>query len=431
MAETCDYLPWGHLPTPPQRVHRLDNPEQLNTLSGSLLPFGLGRSYGDSCVNSEGLLVDTRSWDHYLGFQDGRLRCEAGVTLAQVVQTFVPKGWFLPVTPGTQSVTIGGAIANDVHGKNHHSAGTFGCHVREIGLWRSDRGKVVCSAEQEPELFAATIGGLGLTGLILWAEIQLKPIPGNQVTVQTHPFQDLDEFIALSARHQNTEYTVAWLDCFSAKDGRCRGLFYAGEHSAASKPLRQAWRPRMPFNLPGGVMNRATISAFNELYYRQGLRQPNKQQSLIPFFYPLDGIDQWHRLYGRKGFFQYQCVMPLEAKAGMQSILERIQSAGTGSFLGVLKVFADKPSPGLLSFPQPGICLALDLPNRGESTLALMRELDAILRDHGGRLYPAKDARMDPNDFQRTYPALEPFRHQCDPRFSSDFWRRVDNGARS
>ncbi|MBY5991865.1 FAD-dependent oxidoreductase [Ferrimonas balearica] len=426
MTGYAEYGAWGRLPAPPQRAIRDLSGPSLAAQSTSLLPYGRGRSYGDSCLNSDGVLLDTRDQDHLLSFDNGVLRCESGVRFDDLVRLFVPLGWFLPVTPGTTEITLGGAIANDVHGKNHHRAGTFGRHVRRIGLWRSDRGELTCSADQDPELFGATIGGLGLTGLIRWAEFDLKPIPSNAVRVMTEPFDTLEQFMNLSFEHSTrAEYTLAWLDSLSAKRGRCRGLFFAGNH--ADEPVREGrrWRPSLPSDLPGFVLNRGTIGAFNRLYYQRGKRRGTDNQSLWRFFYPLDGIRHWNRLYGRRGFYQYQCVVPLDAVKALQRLLETIRLAGQGSFLGVLKVFSDIPSPGWLSFPRQGVCLALDLPNRGPDTAALLKRLDLQLAECGGRLYPAKDACMSPTDFAQAYPALERFRGQCDPAFSSDFWRRV------
>ncbi|SHH18052.1 FAD-binding oxidoreductase [Ferrimonas marina] len=430
MPSCSDYRAWGLIPDRDQRALRNLDPKQLEQHRGKVLPFGRGRSYGDSCLNSDGALLDTRDCDHLMAFdaERGLLRCESGVTFEELVRLFLPKGWFLPVTPGTMEITLGGAIANDIHGKNHHGGGTFGCYLTQIALWRSDEGVVICSPDNRTELFNATIGGLGLTGLILWAEFQMKAVPGNAIEVETHPFQTLQEFVELSEQaNDKFEYTVAWLDCFSAQNGQCKGLFYQGNHS--EKPLKDiasGWRPSIPFNLPGWLLNRWSISAFNALYYWQGQRKRHQLQHCIPFFYPLDGIRNWNRLYGKRGFYQYQCVLPLTELDKMQSLLEQLAAAGTGSFLGVLKLFSDHPSPGQLSFPQPGICLALDIPNRGEKTRTLLDRLDQQLLAAGGRLYPAKDARMSASAFHHFYPQAKDFAKHCDPKFQSDFWARVN-----
>ncbi|MFZ2852885.1 MAG: FAD-binding oxidoreductase [Rhodocyclaceae bacterium] len=417
---------WGNLPAEPAAERRLaERSAALPTLDGALLPYGNGRSYGDVCLNGGGTLLHTRGLDHLISFdaENGRLVCEAGVLLADILDVFVPRGWFLPVTPGTRFVTVGGAIANDVHGKNHHGAGTFGRHVLRFELLRSDGSRRVCSATENADWFAASIGGLGLTGLITWAEIALKRIPGPAMAVENTRFSGLGEFFALdAAAAARNEYTVAWIDCLAATP---RGIFMAGDHADAGDVALPGSKPRtFPLTPPISPINALTLRAFNAAYYHRPL--PAKALThYAPYFYPLDGILHWNRLYGRQGFYQYQCALPNGAHDALAEILRSIAGSGQGSFLAVLKAFGDLQSPGLLSFPMPGMTLALDFPNRGEATLALFDRLDAIVGAVGGRLYAAKDARMDGEFFRRGYPRLDEFSGFVDAKFSSDFWRRV------
>lgn len=425
------YQSWGNYPAAQHHVYHLhsvtaDFPEL--TQDTLLLAYGQGRSYGDVCQNNDGILLDTRYLDHFIAFdqEQGLLRCESGVTLATILQTIVPRGWFLPVTPGTKFVSVGGAIANDVHGKNHHRAGTFGCHLVSFELLRSDGQRLVCSADQNSELFAATIGGLGLTGLITWAEFKLKKIPGALIEQQTLRFNNLEEFFQISAdSSQDWEYTVAWVDCLASGKQLGRGLFMRGNHVTGFAKVSDKTTLTMPFNAPGFLLNKYTVQAFNQLYYHR----PVKQQSTIPydpFFYPLDKIAHWNRLYGKRGFMQYQCVIPPQhAHDAMHEILQTIAASGQGSFLSVLKEFGDIASPGLLSFPRPGVTLALDFSNKGESTLQLLEQLDKITREAHGAVYPAKDARMSSESFTHYFPHWQQFSQYIDPHFRSDFWKRV------
>lgn len=398
----------------------------LPAVDGSLLAYGNGRSYGDVCLNSGGTLLHTRGLDRFIAFdiERGVLRCEAGVLLAEILELCVPRGWFLPVTPGTRFVTIGGAIANDVHGKNHHRAGTLGCHVRCFELLRSDGSRRVCSPTENAEWFTATIGGLGLTGLLTWAEIQLKPIASPMLTVSNTRFTGLDEFFTLNAAAEAAhEYAVAWIDCLAKTP---RGILFAGDHASAIYPVAQS-STRLPLAvppLPCSPINRATLRAFNCAYYHRPL-SAKVVQHYVPYFYPLDGILQWNRLYGRAGFYQYQCVLPTAARVALDALLRSIADSGQGSFLAVLKTFGELTSPGLLSFPLPGMTLALDFPNRGAATRQLFDRLDAIVGAAGGRVYAAKDARMSGEFFRRSYPNFDTFVNFVDPGFSSNFWRRV------
>jgi len=429
------YQSWGRYPAVEQKIHSgprwRSESLDVRKLEGTVLPHGLGRSYGDVCLNDGNWIIPTRPLDRFISFdtQKGLLRCEAGVSLAEILQVIVPRGWFLAVTPGTKFVTVGGAIANDVHGKNHHRAGTFGCHVTQLELLRSDGQRLLCSRDSQRDLFSATVGGMGLTGLITWAEIRLTPIKSRRIDQKATKFSSLDDFFKLSAEsEQQYAYTVAWIDCQSSGHNLGRGIFYAGNHcesgtlSATDKSSGLA----VPFDFPGFALNGLSIRAFNWLYYHKQTRAVIENAvDYEPFFYPLDAVADWNRIYGKRGFFQYQCVVPQKDGAPIRDILTAIAKSGQGSFLAVLKVMGDKPSPGMMSFPRAGVTLALDFPNKGARTQELFARLDTIVREAGGRLYSAKDACMTAANFQRYYPDWTEFAKHIDPRFSSSFWRRV------
>jgi len=430
------YGSWGRLAAPVQDVHAIRHRDDaLPELPAgrTWLPYGNGRSYGDSCLNDGGVLVATRGLDRFIAFDDatGELECEAGILLADILDLFVPRGWFLPVTPGTRLVTVGGAIANDVHGKSHHVSGTFGRHVRSFELLRSDSGRTICTPTRNGDLYAATIGGLGLTGLVVRATLRMRRVESEWIDAETVKFGALDEFFVLDAESAEThEYTVAWIDCLASGARRGRGLYMRGNHE--SGPDAGTRRPsatsiRFPFDPPFSLVHRATLLPFNALYYgRQRKRSVRRRQHYRPFFYPLDAITDWNRMYGRRGFFQFQSVVPeAAAREAVGEMLTAIERSGEGSFLAVLKRFGDLPSPGMLSFPRPGVTLALDFPNAGATTHALLDRLEAITLAARGALYPAKDARMSADAFRRSYPRLDAFLPYLDPRCSSSFWRRV------
>ncbi len=428
---------WGRYPVvEPARVvpvyWRHEVPE-LASFEVPVLPYAYGRSYGDSCLNEGGVVLDVSHLRRLLAFdeREGVLRCEAGVSLAEILEVIVPRGWFLPVTPGTKYVSVGGAIANDIHGKNHHRAGTFGRYVTCFELLRSNGERLLCSPTENRELFAATIGGLGLTGVILWAEFRLKPIANPLIEMERIRFASLEEFLTLSEQSdRDYEYTVSWVDCLIGGKDACRGIFMRGNHvPATSRTIKQHGKLPLsvPFDLPSQALNTFTVKAFNALYYRSQVSHVvRKVVHYEPFFYPLDSIKDWNRLYGRRGFLQYQCVVPFEGgRESMRDLLERIRRSGQGSFLTVLKKFGAVPSPGLLSFPRPGLTLALDFAYHGWKTLQLLDELDGIVRQSGGAVYPAKDARMSAQSFQAYFPRWRELACYKDPKFSSSFWRRV------
>ena len=430
-----DYRSWGYNPPTKQKAIRLNwKDTHLNIDESCWLPYGNGRSYGDSCLNSQGSLIDCRSLNKFISFdrKEGILRCEAGVKFNEILETIIPAGWFLPVTPGTKYVTMGGAVANDVHGKNHHQDGTIGRHIISFELVRSNGERLLCSPTTNQNLFQATIGGLGLTGLITWVEIKLIPVKSSFIEVETIPFKGLQEFLALSNEsNAQYKYIVAWLDCVANGKNFTRGLFMRGNHHT-SLDLESRFKKKnnhlsIPINFPKWSINRRSIGAFNAFYYYANKRKAGKTaaQDYDSFFYPLDSIDHWNRIYGGQGFYQYQFVIPLEKTDVMEKILQKIVSSGLGSFLAVLKEFGNHTSPGMLSFPRPGICLALDFSNRGLFTLNVLQELDQLVIAAGGAVYPAKDLRMSAQAFKSFFPQTKEFTQFIDPKFSSDFWKRV------
>ncbi len=432
---------WNRIPAVrhARTVRLTDRFAPLPRLAGQsdrLLPHGNGRSYGDVCLNADGTLLLTRGLDRFVQFDPARgvVRCEAGVLLSELLALVVPQGWFLPVTPGTQYVTVGGAIANDVHGKNHHRVGTFGCHVRRLELLRSDGERIECGKDRNTEWFAATVGGLGLTGLITWAELQLARIANAFMWARMWRFGDLAEFWDINHEAETRyPYAVAWVDCLAKGRRLGRGIYFAGEHAPAQAalPAVRARRRRIAFDPPFSLVNRPSLAVFNFFYYHRPIPSTCELVHYAPFFYPLDAVEEWNRIYGRRGFYQYQCVLPKTAERdALKELLTEIGRDGQGSFLAVLKTFGPLRSPGMLSFPREGVTLALDFPNRGARTERLFARLDRVVMEAGGALYPAKDARMPPEVFRRSFPAWEEFMHFRDPAFSSSFWRRVAEGRR-
>src|SRR2546429_6469421 len=354
---------WGRYPrvehSQVQPVYWRSDVPDLAHFEQSLLPYAYGHSYGDSCLNEGCISLDVSPLRRFISFdeEEGILCCEAGVSLAEVLELVVPRGWFIPVSPGTKFVVVGGAIANDMHGKNPHRAGTFGCHVTRFELLRSNGERFSCSPDENSELFRATIGGLGLTGIILWAEFQLKPIVNPYIDMDHIRFASLDEFFAISAESdQDYEYTMSWVDILIGGDNLCRGIFMRGNHNQsrelASKPVKKRLPLALPFNFPSFVLNTLTVKTFNELFYHAQLsKRSHKVVPYEPFFYPLDSIHEWNRMYGKRGFLQYQFVVPFQDGFGaMREIIGRIRRSGEGAFLTVLKTFGTIWSPGMLSF---------------------------------------------------------------------------------
>lgn len=436
-ASQRDHLSWGRTPKlAPARVEAPGWRSAVPDLGGfdrPVLAYGQGRSYGDVCLNEDGVLLDTRALDRFIAFDPGAgvIRCEAGVTLADVLALVVPHGWFLPVTPGTKYVTVAGAVANDVHGKNHHAAGTFGRFVTRLELVRSSGETLELTPEDD--LFRATVAGLGLTGLITWVEFHLIPIQSDQIEGRNTKFASLDEFFALSeVASGESPYVVSWVDTLRPEG---RGILMQGDHAASGDLPAPGESPPearigLPLDAPGWALNRLTVRAFNAAYYgRQRPKRVDVRSHYEPFFYPLDIARDWNRGYGTRGFYQYQFVVPFaDGDAAIREILGRLAASGEGSFLAVLKTFGDIASPGLMSFPREGVTLALDLPNRGEKTVRLLQGCDAVVREASGAVYPAKDACMTPESFRAFFPQWEAFAEHIDPAFSSSFWRRVTGG---
>jgi FAD/FMN-containing dehydrogenase len=402
-----------------------------------MLPFGFGRSYGDSCLNDNATLIDTTRLDRFIAFdeQNGELVCEAGVSLASILRLLAgrPRAdgtfWSLPVVPGTKIVTVGGAIANDVHGKNHEMQGTFGRHLNWLELARSDGQLLSISAAEGSELFRATVGGLGLTGLITRASLQLLSIPSLMVEVEHIRIDNLDAYfrVAEESRREWTHH-AAWIDVLATGSATGRGIYTRSRFTpdAGSAPSKETG-PRVWVEAPSWLIGPASIKLFNAAYARKvaGRRKHVGRAGYDGVFFPLDGIRNWNKLYGKRGFYQYQCVVPRHsARDAIAAMLQAISAAREGSFLTVLKEFGDIESPGLLSFPMSGTTLAVDFPNRAEKTLRLLDSLDAITAEAGGRIYAAKDGRAAPAMLSRGYPYLDRFRASIDPSFSSTFWRR-------
>ncbi|MBX3042317.1 MAG: FAD-binding oxidoreductase [Candidatus Kapabacteria bacterium] len=414
-----DYLFW-----------RNENPDFSD--ENSFLPFGLGKSYGDSCLNPDNNLISINYLNKFISFDDknGILEVESGVTLEQCIAFLIPRGWFLPVTPGTKLITIGGAIANDVHGKNHHVAGTFGCHIISFELLRSDLSRTYCSREQNTELFNATIGGLGLTGIITKVKFQCTRCNGPMIDSENIKFRSFEEFFEVNAGSSDYEFTVAWVNTNS--DGS--GILSRGNFADANlQPEKYDYVSKsLPFPVDYDFINPLSVAAFNFLYYTKQLE--DRQRLIIdynPFFYPLDAVNGWNKAYGKRGFLQYQFVIPFEnGLENLKSIFKIITAGGNSSFLTVLKTFGGIKSPGMLSFPKPGITMAIDFKMTGQKILDILDLSDKIVRDAGGILYPAKDARMSGEDFRYFYPQWKEFKQYIDPKFSSGFWRRVTGDSK-
>lgn len=427
---------WGRYPYAPQSSEPLAWADAIQTRladarARTTLAFGNGRSYGDSCLAASDRVLPMRGLSHFISadWASGVVRAQAGVTLGEILELALVRGWMLPVTPGTQFATLGGAVANDVHGKNHHVRGTFGRHVRRFRLLRSDREALECSPEEETPLYRATIGGLGLTGIIEWVEIQLMPVRSAQIELTRMRYANLDEFLELSARYDaSNEYGVAWVDCLARGAALGRGIYTSGNHAHDGDYALSARRARsVPFVPPVSPVNRFTVRAFNHLYYaRQQPGIEHARTDAASFFYPLDALHNWNRIYGRHGFQQHQCVIPeAHARDALHEILRAISASASGSFLAVLKRCGSLSSPGLISFPMAGVSLALDFPQHERRNTALFSRLDAIVAAAGGRQYPAKDAHMSGEHFRAAYPMWQEIERLRDPALMSRFWKRT------
>lgn len=423
---------WGRLSSDEHEVVALSDRGQVDACLKNATPglaHGMGRSYGDACLNPQGKLWVTTGLDHLIAFDEstGRLACEAGVLLRDIQRLLIPRGWILPVTPGTQLITVGGAIANDVHGKNHHLVGSFGDHIKSLTFIRTNGEIIRCGPDERPDWFAATVGGVGLTGLITVAEVQLRPVAGPWLDTETISYGNLNEFFQLADTSEaQWEHTVSWIDCISGGGGR--GLFMRGNPAnVKDRDAPKAGQLTMPIVPPVSLVNRLTLRPFNMAYYHlKKWRAGRGITHYEPFFYPLDNLLHWNRMYGPEGFFQYQSVVPRDVgQDAVQAMLKEIAHSGDGSFLAVLKTFGNRQPVGMLSFPQPGVTLALDFPNHGSRTGKLFERLDAIVREAKGRIYLAKDARMPKELFEAGYPRLPEFIHYRDPGISSGLSRRL------
>lgn len=417
---------WGRYKPQECSTVRPEQRSELHSLLDSEAPRpfiarGLGRSYGDAAVNPDGSVLDMTRQNHMIQFdaEAGLLECEGGVSLAEILEAFVRRGYFLPVTPGTKFVTVAGAIANDVHGKNHHLDGSFSRFVDSFDLWTPARSIITCSAEENSDVFRATVGGAGLTGVILKVRLRLRPVETAYVKVDYERCDHLDVALEkMAATDKEYLYSVAWVDCLASKASLGRSVLMRGNHALVSDlpakraktPYRLPGRPTLavPVDFPGFALNSWSIRAFNTLFYATNRDTHNKIVDYDKYFYPLDGILQWNRMYGKKGFIQYQATFPREERAGLVKMLEHLARAKRASFLVVLKCFGEAGA-GMLSYPMPGYTLALDIPNRS-GLEAFAQELDRILLDHGGRLYLAKDALTSPDTFAAMYPELPAFR---------------------
>lgn len=379
--------------------------------SNKVIARGMGRSYGDSALSDT--LLATKGMDHFIAFDEdsGQLSCAAGLSLDSILRVFMPRGWFLPVVPGTRFVSVGGAIASDVHGKNHHVDGTFCDHVSALRIMLASGEILTCSRAENAALFHATCAGMGLTGVVLEATLRLRRIRSSAIEQRTMRTANLEEAFEKFEENSHYTYSVAWLDCLATGPNLGRSLLFLGEHATDEKFAPPAKGSiSVPFSSPSFLLNRYSMSLFNKAYFHKPMRAEKPQRiESFQYFFPLDSIENWNRLYGRKGFLQYQCVIPTEgALEGMREILRMVSDAGKGSFLSVLKKFGPS-NENLLSFPMQGYTLAMDFKFE-QGILPLLDELDRVVAAHGGRLYLAKDARMSAEFFQKSYPNWERMR---------------------
>jgi len=439
---------WGRVEPTVARVSTPAEPSQVPVAlkeapARGVIARGLGRSYNNAAQNDHGQVVVTTRLNRITGFDEdlGTAICESGVSLEQLMIRGLPAGWFVPVSPGTRQVTVGGAIAADVHGKNHHVAGSFAQHVSWLDLLLPDGQERRLTAADEPRLFWATAGGMGLTGIILRAAVQLKKVETSRVRVDTVRTDDIDQAMAYLAEtdHRYT-YTVAWLDCLASGRHLGRSVITSGDFAqrvdlgpkdrVSPLEFRPAARLGAPKFCPPGLINRHTVALANEAWYRKAPRRREGEiQTIGTFFHPLDGIRNWNRVYGPAGFRQYQFVVPFGAESTMRKSLERISQARAPSFVTVLKRFGPGDD-GVLSFPMPGWTLALDFPSRTPGLATLLNSLDEDVLSAGGRVYLAKDSRVSPDTLAGMYPRLQEFRDlraELDPAgiMASDLSRRL------
>ncbi len=447
-ADTVSVTGWGRTAPTTARLIRPRTYEEAAAAvrdcgARGAIPRGLGRAYGDAAQNAGGTVFDMTGLDriHAIDADGGTVLCDAGVSLHRLMEVLLPLGWFVPVTPGTRHVTVGGAIGADIHGKNHHVSGSFSRHVLSFELLTADGG--IRTVARGTPLFDATTGGMGLTGVILTATVQLQPVETSLMTVDTERARDLDDLMArLTVTDQYYRYSVAWIDLLARGAATGRAVLTRGDHTPldALREGTRAWKdplafrpgrlPAAPAFLPEGLLSRRTVSWFNEFWYRKAPRaRTGELQKISQFFHPLDGVPHWNRVYGRGGFVQYQFVVPYGHEDTLRRIVRRISERRCPSFLAVLKRFGDA-DPGWLSFPVPGWTLALDIPAALPGLGAFLDELDEEVAAAGGRVYLAKDSRLRPELLAAMYPRLDDFRAlraDVDPRgvFMSDLARRL------
>lgn len=431
---------WGNYPVVEAEIHSFKSTQeavQQLVQQTSVSPRGAGLSYGDASLARH--ILSATQFNKILDFdtQSGIMKVEAGATLDELLQLIVPKGWFLPVTPGTKFITVGGAVAGDVHGKNHHSEGSFSKYVTQIEVVLADGQLQQCSPSLNTELFRAISGGLGHIALILTVEFKLKPIQTAYIRQHNVIVKNLDEMLGRLQDFSSATYSVSWIDCLSKGRSLGRGVIMLGEHATldevkAKEPLKVHAQPKLsaPFFFPSFLLNRFSVGAFNFAYFNK--HKLVSTEALVhydPYFYPLDFVRHWNKLYGRRGFLQYQFIIPFEtASKGLRIILDKISKSGLASFLAVLKAMAE--GENLLSFPMPGFTLALDFPV-SDKIFPLLDELDKIVIDMGGRIYLVKDARMQADTYWKGYPNAEQFKtlvNKFDPqhRFVSLLSKRLN-----
>ena len=436
---------WGRFPCEPCDVYRPEVADSVSSLmrdagTCTFIARGMGRSYGDPAINAQGAVISMVRLNHFLDFDaaQGILACEAGVTLAEILHHFVPRGWFLPVVPGTKFITIGGAIANDIHGKNHHRDGSFSNFVVDFELLTASGEVMLCSPQEHADVFWATVGGVGLTGIILRARLTLMPIETAYVRVDYQRAPNLDAALAaITESDARNTYSVAWIDCLAEGASMGRSVIMSAMHARKTELPRHAVlplearlksRPAVPVDMPAFALSPISVRAFNAVFYRAHPSRLGRVIEYDRFFFPLDSVPEWNRIYGKKGFVQYQATFPHARVEGLRTLLARLSGAARASFLAVLKRFGPE-GRGLLSYPFEGFTLSLDIPMRS-GLPEFLQELDRLVLEHEGRLYLAKDAVMAKETFGAMYPRLPEFvemKRRLDPegRFASRQSRRL------
>jgi FAD/FMN-containing dehydrogenase len=436
---------WGRFPREECHVYRPEKRISLERIftednQPDYIARGLGRSYGDPALNRDGGVISFARLNRILEFDEesGVVNCEAGVTFPDLLDTFLPRGFFIPVTPGTKFITVGGAIANDVHGKNHHRDGSFGHSLISFEMLLVGGEVVACSREENADLFWATVGGIGLTGILLTARFRLRRVESAYIVVDYQKTRDLDGVLsAIDEDDEKYQYSVAWIDCLARGRNLGRAVLMRGNHASASSlppgrsdpfVMKDKFKPTVPFDLPQILLNSVTMGAFNKLYYALSSGKQGRLADCDSYFFPLDVIHNWNRGYGKRGFVQYQVTVPLTERQGLVELLESVSASGRASFLAVLKKFGPG-NDGLLSHPFEGYTLTMDFAVN-DALPEFLQGLDAITLNHGGRLYLAKDAVMSPDTFNAMCPRRDEFlavKNRVDPenRLSSSLARRI------